>query len=157
MKTILKYFTVLFLFGSQASFSQKCPANFDGQSFEIIKNEMARHKGETVAFDAEVVTIKKGYNDIPYFSARLDNGALLWISSMVSDKYVIKGAKLRLVGYIDLVEADDEIANQFNQSGYHIRVFAMLDHKTKQLQISNAFDKEVKAWLDGKIPPDLGK
>lgn len=157
MKTVLNYFLLLFLFGMQANAQVKCPANFDGKSFEVIKNEMARHKGETVAFDATVAEIGKGYNNIPYFSVRLENGALLWIASMVSDKYVVKGAKLRLVGYIDMVQADDAIASQFNQSGYHIRVFAMLDHKTKQLQISNAFDKEVKDWLGGKIPSDLGK
>lgn len=149
---------MFFLFGIQSGAAQvKCPANFDGKSFEVIKNEMEKHQGETIAFDATVAEIRNGYNNIPYFSVRLDNGALLWIASMVSDKYVANRAKLRLVGYIDLVQADDAIASQYNQSGYHVRVFAMLDHKTKQLQASNAFDKEVKDWLGGKIPADLGK
>ena len=155
MKTSLLYL-LLFVAGIQLAVAQKCPANFDGRSFETIRNEMPRHKGETIAFDGKVAQINKGYNDIPYFSVTLDDGNVLWISSMVSDKYVIKGAKLRLIGYIELVQADDEIAKQFNQSGYHVRVFAMLDHKTKQLQISNAFAKEVKDWLAGNIPADLG-
>lgn len=155
MKTI---YCILLFFGWASACSQtKCPVNFDGKSFELIRGEIQKHQGETVAFDAVVTEIHKGYNDIPYFRVRLENGALLWIASMVSDKYVAKDAKLRLLGYIDLVQTDDEIASGLNQDGFHIRVFAMLDHKSKQLQIANVFDAEVKQWLAGNIPADLGK
>lgn len=146
---------LLFFFAIQSMLAQKCPVNFDGKSFDLIHSEMAEHKGELVAFDGTVVDIKRGYNDIPYFCVRLDNGEMLWIDSMVSDKYVVIGAKLRMIGYIDLVQLGDEIATQFNQTGYHVRIFAMLDHKSKQLQSANAFDKEVKEWLGGKFPADL--
>jgi len=150
------YFLLAFaFFGMLKNFAQTCPANFDGKSFEVIKNEIQKHQGETVAFDGEVLEIMKGYNDIPYFSIRLENGDELWISSLVSDKYVVKGAKLRLLGYIEMVASDDEIARQYNTAGYHIRVFAILDHVTKQIQMSNAFQAEIKVWLSGKIPPDL--
>ncbi len=158
-KTILyPALLVLVFFGCPPAMAQtKCPANFDGKSFDLIRNEIQKHQGETVAFDAVVSEVKKGYNDIPYFSVRLENGSELWIASMVSDKYVAKDAKLRLLGYIDLVQADDEIASKYNQDGFHIRVFAMLDHKTKQMQMANVFEAEVKLWLAGKIPSDLGK
>ncbi len=149
-------FLLFFLFGITVASAQKtCPSNFDGTSLSAIKSKIKKHKGETVAFDAEVVEVKQGYNDIPYFSVKLDNGEMLWVSSMVSDKYVKPKAKLRLLGYLDLVQKDDVIAMQYNNSGYHIRVFAMLDHTTKQMQISNAFENEVKDWVAGSIPKDI--
>lgn len=148
----------MLVIGCASAFSQtKCPVNFDGKSFDLIRGEIQKHQGETVAFDAVVTEIQKGYNDIPYFSVRLENGAQLWIASMVSGKYVIKDTKLRLLGYIDLVQAGDEIAGRYNQDGFHIRVFAMLEYKSKQMQIANVFDAEVKQWLAGKIPADLGQ
>ena len=152
---ILLLLMVLSVYLSSAQ--TKCPTNFDGKSFVKIKYDMDKHNGETVAFDSEVSEIRKGYNDIPYFKVKLENGEELWIASVVSDKYVVKGAKLRLIGYIELVQADDEIARQFNRTGYHVRVFAMVDHKTKQLQSSNAFDQEVKQWLGGQFPADLNR
>lgn len=156
MKPKHYYLLLAFVFfGFQKNLAQTCPANFDGKSFEVIKTEVQKHQGETVAFDGEVVAIMKGYNDIPYFSIKLENGDMLWIASMVSDKYVVKGATLRLLGYIEMVESDDEIARKYNMAGYHIRVFAILDHVTKQIQMSNAFHAEVKLWLSGKIPADL--
>ena len=153
----LKFNTIIsFLFivvGSYTIVAQKpCPTNVDGKSFSNLKSNVRKHVGETVAFDAEVLAVKSGYNDIPYFSATLENGEVIWIASMVSDKYVKPKAKLRLLGYIDLVQSDDAIARQYNDSGFQIRVFAMLDHSTKQMQISNAFESEVKIWIAGSIP-----
>ena len=151
------YFALLFFLSGMAvvSAQKTCPSNFDGKSLVAIKDKIKKHQGETVAFDAEVVEVKQGYNDIPYFKVTLDNGEMLWISSMVSDKYVKPKAKLRLLGYIDLVQKDDAIANKYNYSGFQVRVFAMLDHTTKQMQISNAFENEVKQWVAGSIPDDI--
>lgn len=151
------FFALLFFLSGMAVVSSQktCPSNFDGKSLVAIKGKIKKHQGETVAFDAEVVEVKQGYNDIPYFKVTLDNGEMLWISSMVSDKYVKPKAKLRLLGYIDLVQKDDAIANKYNYSGFQVRVFAMLDHTTKQMQISNAFENEVKQWVAGSIPDDI--
>lgn len=149
-------FTFLFLIvGSYTLVAQKpCPTNFDGKSLLVIQSKIKKHIGQTIAFDAEVVEIQSGYNDIPYFRVKLDNNEMLWIASMVSDKYVKAKAKLRLLGYIDVVQNDDVIAHRYNDSGYQIRVFAMLDHATKQMQLSNAFESEVKEWIAGTIPKD---
>lgn len=151
------FFALLFFLCGMAvvSAQKTCPSNFDGKSLVAIKDKIKKHQGETVAFDAEVVEVKQGYNDIPYFKVTLDNGEMLWISSMVSDKYVKPKVKLRLLGYIDLVQKDDAIANKYNHSGFQVRVFAMLDHTTKQMQISNAFENEVKQWVAGSIPDDI--
>ena len=145
-------FVLIFFFVCATEAQKPCPTNVDGKSFSKLKSKVRKHVGETVAFDAEVLAVKSGYNDIPYFSATLENGEVIWIASMVSDKYVKPKAKLRLLGYIDLVQSDDAIARQYNNSGFQIRVFAMLDHSTKQMQISNAFESEVKIWVAGSIP-----
>lgn len=144
---------LLILIGTCTAAAQKpCPTNFDGKAFLSIQNKIKKHIGETIAFDGEVVEIQEGYNDIPYFLVKLDNNETLWIASMVSNKYVKLKAKLRLLGYIDVVKNDDAIARQYNDSGYQVRVFAMLDHATKQMQLSNSFESEVKEWVAGLIP-----
>lgn len=129
-----------------------CPKNFDGKALLEVKKKLRKHIGETVAFDAEVIEVGSGYNDIPYFHVRMDNGEMVWIASMITGKLTARGTHLRLLGYIDKVQEDDEIALRYNKDGFQIRVFAMLDHLSKQLQMSNAFKAETDEWLAGKIP-----
>lgn len=145
---------LIFFFVCSTAAQKPCPTNFDGKAFLSVQSKIKRHIGETIAFDGEVVEIQSGYNDIPYFRVKLDNNETLWIASMVSDKYVKLKAKLRLLGYIDVVKKDDAVAQQYNYSGYQIRVFAMLDHTSKQMQLSNSFESEVKEWVAGLIPKD---
>lgn len=134
-------------------YSQKsCPRNFDGKDLIEVKKKVRKHIGEIVAFDAEVIEVGSGYNDIPYIHVKLDNGEMLWVASMMSAKLTAKGTKLRLLGYIDEVKPDDEIALLYNKDGLQVRAFAMLDHLSKQMQLSNAFEAEAKLWLSGTMP-----
>lgn len=133
----------------------KCPRNFDAKKLALVQKDAAKHKGETVAFDAEVVSIEKGYNDKPYFMACFENGDTVWIASMITGNYVTVGRKLRLLGYIDPVAADDEIGQRYNKGGIQVRVFAILDLESKSLQMSDAFNAEAKEWLDGIMPKNL--
>ncbi len=133
----------------------KCPRNFDAKKLALVQKDAAKHKGETVAFDAEVVSIEKGYNDKPYFMACFENGDTVWIASMITGNYVTVGRKLRLLGYIDPVAADDEIGHRYNKGGIQVRVFAILDLESKSLQMSDAFNAEAKEWLDGIMPKNL--
>jgi len=130
----------------------KCPRNFEGKNLAVAKQQLQKRKGDTVAFDAEVVAIEKGYNDKPYFKVKLDNDENVWIASLLTGNHVRLGRKLRLLGYIDSVAGDDEIARKYNGDGIQIRVFAILDLESKNLQISDAFDAEAKEWLSGIIP-----
>lgn len=133
----------------------KCPRNFDAKKLALVQKDAAKHRGEIVAFDAEVVSIEKGYNDKPYFMACLENGDTVWIASMITGNYVTVGRKLRVLGYIDPVAADDEIGNRYNKGGLQVRVFAILDLESKSLQMSDAFDREAKEWLEGIMPKSL--
>lgn len=129
-----------------------CPRNLDGKSFVTLKNKMPTGKGNTVAFDAEVLRIEKGFNDKPYFEVKFDNGETIWISSMIVGNYVAKGRKLRILGYIDAVAPDDEIGKKYNAGGLQVLAFALLDLESKNLQMSDAFNGEAKEWLAGRIP-----
>jgi hypothetical protein len=130
----------------------KCPRNFEGKNLPAVKQNLKKRKGDTVAFDAEVISIEKGYNDKPYFRVKFASGDTVWIASMITGNHVRLGRKLRLLGYIDAVDTDDEIALKYNTEGIQVRVFAILDIESKNLQISDAFDKEAKEWLAGIIP-----
>ncbi len=112
-----------------------CPRNFDGKTFALIKNEILNHIGEAVAFDSEVIEIEKAYNEKPYFRVKFENEETIWIASMLNQKCIKIGANLRLLGYIDSVKSDDEIGKKFNNDGFHILTFAILDLKTKKLGI----------------------
>lgn len=152
-----KYYTLLVLLFTFAAFTalqaQKgCPKNFGGTALLEVKKKVKNHMGETVAFDAEVIESGSGYNDIPYFRVKLDNGEMVWIASMISGRLTAKGTHLRILGYIDEVGSDDEVALRYNKDGFQIRAFAMLDHLSKLMHRSNAFQAETQAWLSGKIP-----
>lgn len=160
----MKYITflllpILLLVGVSDLYAQtpkvKCPRNFDAKKFALVQKDAANHQGEAVAFDAEVVSIEKGYNDKPYFQACFENGDTIWIASMITGNYVTVGRKLRLLGYIDPVAADDEIGQRYNKGGLQVRVFAILDHESKSLQMSDAFSREAKDWLEGIMPKNL--
>ena len=144
-------FFVTTILNAQTSLT-KCPRNLDGKKWAAIQKDPQKHKGETVAFDAEVLLIEEGYNEKPYFEVKLDTGETIWIASMIVGNYVALNRKLRLLGYVDVVASDDEIGSKYNKGGIQIRTFAILDLQTKSLQISDAFDAEVKQWMDGVMP-----
>ena len=132
--------------------SNSCPRNFDGKTFLAIKKMIKKEVGKTVAFDAEVVAVEKGYNDLPYFSVKLDNNESLWIRSMMSNINVNPGHKLRILGYLAVVQADDEIGTAYNKNGVEVRAFAILDMQTKALDYSDVFEREALLWKSGKVP-----
>lgn len=147
----------LFFAGIAIGYSQKpvpgCPRNFDGKAFAKIKKEIKKHDGDTVAFDVEVLKTAFGYNDKPYFQGKMDNGETLWVSSMVSNSDATVGKKLRVLGYLDIVNADDEIGKKYNKGGIQVLAFAILDTETKQLHFSDAFEKEALSWKSGGFIP----
>ena len=158
-KQLLKYAFLILLclscLGIPEIHGQKqtaCPRNLSGKAFTEMASEIKKHNGETVAFDAEVIEIQKGYNDKPYVKASFQTGETVWISSLISDKNIAVGSRYRMLGYINQVKSDDAIGQQYNKNGIHILTFAMLDLKTKQLQMSDAFETEANEWIAGKIP-----
>jgi hypothetical protein len=152
-------FRMLVLAGISNLYAQapkvKCPRNFDSKKYALVQKDAAKHQGETVAFDVQVESIEKGYNEKPYFKACFESGDTIWIASMITGNYVTVGRKLRLLGYLDPVAADDEIGNRYNKGGIQVRVFAILDLESKSIQISDSFDKEVKEWMDGIMPKNV--
>jgi len=132
--------------------SNSCPRNFDGKAFLASKKTKKKEIQKTVAFDAEVVTVEKGYNDLPYFKVKLDNGEPLWIRSMMSNVNVNIGHKLRILGYLAKVQPDDEIGMTYNKNGVEVRAFAILDTQTKKLDYADVFEREALLWKSGKIP-----
>ena len=137
--------------------AQSCPRNLDGKAFTTIKKDIAKHDGDTIAFDVEVIKTEAGYNEKPYFQGQLDNGERLWISSMVSDSDVAIGRKLRVLGYLHRVHADDEIGKKYNKGGIQVLAFALLNTETKQLHFSDAFEKEALLWKSGAFIPKQKK
>lgn len=132
--------------------SNSCPRNFDGKAFLASKKTIKKEIQKTVAFDAEVVAVEKGYNDLPYFRVKLDNNESLWIRSMMSNINVDPGHKLRILGYLAVVQADDEIGMAYNKNGVEVRAFAILDMQTKALDYSDVFEREALLWKSGKVP-----
>lgn len=151
---IFCFLTLLFLMAN--CYAQKpsnsCPRNFDGKALVTTKKTIKKDIQKTVAFDAEVLSVEKGYNDLPYFSVKLDNGELLWIHSMMANINVNPGHKLRILGYLTVVQPDDEIGMTFNKNGVEVRAFAILDMESKELDYADVFEREALLWKSGKIP-----
>jgi len=148
---------LVFFTGIAIGYSQKpmqsCPRNFDGKAFAKIKKEIKKHDGDTVAFDIEVLKTAFGYNDKPYFQGKMDNGETLWVSSMVGNSDVSAGKKLRILGYLNAVNSEDEIGKKYNKGGIQVLAFAILNTETKQLHFSDVFEKEALLWKSGGFIP----
>lgn len=144
------------LFLMQNNYAQKvsnsCPRNLDGKAYLDLKKSIKKDFNKTVSFDAEVVTVEKGYNGFPYFKVKLDNGQPLWISSMMSNINAVVGQKLRILGYLTLVQSDDAIGMTYNKNGVEVRAFAILDTQTKKLNYADVFEREALLWKSGTIP-----
>jgi len=159
-KLLMRYFRIFCLVNllllMSNNYAQKvsnsCPRNFDGKAYVTAKKTIKKQVGKMIAFDAEVIAVEKGYNDLPYFSVSLDNGQQLWISSMMSNINVDPGHKLRILGYLAIVQPDDEIGMAYNKKGIEVRAFAILDIQTKALNYADVFEKEALLWKSGKIP-----
>lgn len=148
-------FFVLFLFlgivANAQTPSKSCPRNFDSKALIALKKSAKKNTDSVVAFDAVVKRIEKGYSDRPYFEVGLDRETI-WVASMMGSHSTHVGQKIRILGYIGKVQKDDEIGMLYNKKGIQVRAFAILDTATKQLNFSDAFEKEAKLWQSGNIP-----
>ncbi|MGG7037100.1 MAG: hypothetical protein ACI7YS_18195 [Flavobacterium sp.] len=122
--------TIVLLFSMADTKAQNaCPLNFDDKQLETAKRNIKKWNGEIVACDVEVMQVEKGYIDKPYYKVKLENGEQFWVGGLVTSGYEKTGAKLRLLGYFSKVEKDD-IANKYNNDGFHILVQQELFHSS---------------------------
>ncbi|MFC6999964.1 hypothetical protein [Rufibacter roseus] len=124
-----------------------CPTNFTG----IDAGKLNKLNGEIVAFNGLVSKVYSAHNDKPYYEVKLEGGNTIWIASLVTSGYEVKGNILRILGYVAKVE-NDGIAAKYNKSNYHILAFCIIDMKTKQMAMLPGVELQVKQWIAGEIP-----
>jgi len=126
------------------------PINFSSRDLKKLKRNPHKWNGQIIAFDAEVIEIKKGYHDKPYYKAKIDNEEL-WIASMISSGYEIKGNMVRILGYVTEIE-DNDFVNEYHDLGFHILTFGVINLKTKQVAMFPGSEMQIKEWKNGKVP-----
>lgn len=124
-----------------------CPTNFDGKDLKRIK----KRDGEIIAFNGLVTQVYTAHNDKPYYEVKLEGGNTIWIASLVKSGYEVKDNIIRILGYVAKVE-NDEIAEKYNKTDYHILAFCIIDMKTKQIAMLPGSELQIKEWMNGKIP-----
>jgi hypothetical protein len=147
--------TIVLLFSKTDTTAQNaCPVNFGDKQLKTAKLGMKKWDGKIVASNVEVIQVEKGYLDKPYYKVKLEDGGQFWVGSLVTSGYEKTGAKLRLLGYFSMLEKD-EIGNKYNNDGFHILAFVVIDLATKQMAMIPGSDKQVKEWMNGRVPIGL--
>lgn len=129
------------------SSANPCPTNFTG----IDVGKLDKLNGEIVAFNGLVSHVYSAHNGKPYYEVKLEGGNTIWIASLVTSGYEVKGNILRILGYVSKVE-NDEFAAKYTKSDYHILAFCIIDMKTKQMAMLPGAELQVKHWMNGEIP-----
>ena len=124
-----------------------CPTNFTGNDLKKIE----KRNGEIIAFNGLVTQVYTAHNDKPYYEVKLEGGKTIWIASLVKSGYEVEGNIVRILGYVAKVE-NDEFAEKYNKTDYHILAFCVIDMKTKQMAILPGSELQIKEWIAGKIP-----
>src|SRR5690606_35530723 len=143
------------------SFGQKnFPINTDGSIVDTInvyknKNRIKELEGKFFAFDAKIIEIHKAHQGKPYYLVEFTNGNRIWIASLIKSGYEKEGNVLRILGILSQINEDDKIANKYNDTKYHILLFALVDIESKQASMLPAAEEQGKEWMNGKIPDDL--
>ena len=159
-KMKLKIFILLSLI-SLNSFSQKSfPTNTDGKLVDTInsyktKNKIKELEGKFFSFDAKIIETHKAHQNKPYYLVEFENGNKIWIASLIKSGYEKEGSVLRILGILSQVAEDDEIANKYNKTKYHILLFALVDLESKKASMLPAAEEQGKEWMNGKIPDNL--
>lgn len=136
------------------------PVNADSSlvdSLEIYKqgNLIKKYQGKFYAFDATIKKIHQAYEAKPYYLVEFENGKELWIASLVKSEIQQEGKKLRFLGVLAELHNTDEVAKKWNQSGYHILAFAVIDWENKKVAANEDAPAPTVEWLNGKIPDNL--
>ncbi len=127
--------------------SNPCPTNFTGNDLKKID----KLNGKIIAFNGLVTQVYTAHNDKPYYEVKLEGGNTIWIASLVNSGYEVEGSIVRILGYVSKVE-NDEFAEKYNKTDYHILAFCLIDLKTKQMAIFPGSELQIKEWIAGKIP-----
>lgn len=128
-----------------------CPVNFDGKILKVAKNDIPSWNGKIIACNGEIIEIKNGYQNKPYFKVKLENEGQIWVGSLIISGYEKEGAKLRILGYFTGTE-NDSLALRFNKDGYHILAFTLIDLTTKKMATAPGAELQVKEWIGGAVP-----
>jgi len=81
----------------------------------------------------------------------LEAGNTIGIASLVNSGYEKEGKIIRLLGYVSKVENDD-VAETYNNTDYHILAFCVIDMDSKQISMMPCSNLQVKEWMSGTIP-----
>lgn len=130
-----------------SSHKESCPTNFTGKDLKKIK----KLDGEIIAFNGLVTEVHSAHNDKPYYQVKLEGGNTIWIASLVNSGYEKEGKIIRLLGYVSEV-GNNEIAQKYNQTDYHILAFCVIDMDSKQMAMMPGSELQVKEWMNGTIP-----
>jgi len=127
--------------------STPCPTNFTGKDLKNIQ----KLDGEIIAFNGLITEVHSTHKDKPYYEVKLEGGNTIWIASLVNSGYEKEGKIIRLLGYVSKVE-NDEVAETYNKTDYHILAFCVIDMDSKQMAMMPGSNLQVKEWMNGTIP-----
>jgi len=161
MNKILIFFLIII---NSICFSQTkneiYPTNTDGRIVNEIdslnkENKLSEIEGKFYAFDAKILTLKKAYQEKPYFEIEFPGGQKIWIASLLKSDLLKIGSQIKILGIVSRVNENDKIAKKINDKNYHILMFAFLDVISFEAKAFEGALGQAEQWRDGKIPEKL--
>lgn len=161
MNKILIFFIIII---NSFCFSQNkneiYPTNTDGRIVNELdslnkENNLSKIEGKFYAFDAKIISLKKAYQEKPYFEIEFTDGQKIWIASLLKSDLLKIGSQLKILGIVSEVNENDKIAKKFNDKNYHILMFAFLDVISFESKAFEGALEQAEQWRDGNIPEKL--
>ena len=145
---------LLLLFSIHCNAQESFPINFTSDSLRIAIQNINNWNGKIISLKGEITTIKKGYENKPYFLIKLGDSLSIWAGFLLNtnkNDIRIKDT-VKILGYFTKVNSDDKVAKKYNKSNFHVLCFAILNLRNKKLLYHPGANKQVSIWARGKIP-----
>ena len=156
MKKILSFIvfalTFLDLFGQSTSSTTKAneksfPINLSGDNFKKLK----KFDGKVVAYDGIIENIENSRNNTPFYKLKISDTNYLWTVLMFKNDANKIGDKIRVVGYLRLVEPS-EIEKKYLDGKFMVIAFGLIDFDSSNFLFLGGAGQQKQEWIDGKIP-----
>lgn len=151
----MKHLAILaILFGYTVAVSAAEPFSAVNEQYFQEQEFNPAFTGKLVAIEGQIKRIEKGPKDKPLFELTLPQpvGRSVWIGSLVFDKdsKFPLGSVVRVLGYLQETQEDDEWFTPLTDDTHHILGFCFLNINTKKGLFLPSGSKQCEAWQSGK-------
>ena len=123
------------------------PTNINQDNF----NKLEEFKGQIIAFDGLIEKKENSRNNTPFYKLKIGPRKYIWTVLMFDNKVNKVGDNVRVVGYLNLSEPDEN-EKKFLDTEYMIIALGLVDFKNSNFLFLGGANKQKQDWINGMIP-----